>query len=37
MEVMTETHEQISFDISENQKMIAQMVRDLERKKFVPK
>ncbi len=28
MDVMTETQSQISFDLSENQKMIAQMIRD---------
>ncbi len=37
MEVMTETHTQISFDLSENQKMIAQMIRDFGAKEIRPK
>jgi len=37
MEVMTETSMQISFDLSENQKMIAQMVRDFGAKEMRPK
>lgn len=37
MEVMTETRAQISFDLSENQKMIAQMVRDFGAKEIRPK
>src|SRR5258708_38689929 len=37
MDVMTETQSQISFDLSENQKMIAQMIRDFGAKEIRPK